>query len=299
MDPSIPTAMDPSFPTAMDPSIPATDGTCFFFRLSGELRKFIYTFSLTHDAAADDNNSTDNQGGAVEAICDQEQQLSFQTHHGRTPIPAYNNLRPVCRQLRAETNGLFLSLNTLRFRESTTVGQTFLDFLSACPPTQRQHLRRITLTEFLYRNRNDSHSIAANLDAITTFCSAHPTVALTMHIARINLKAPVEHCVAFAMGIQLAMGNLARAPKSLRDSELTLMLYLLMRQTHGSWARYVRGRVQPRNLMLLPREGDVFNGRVLRRRIVESVPVRMLAEREFEGVDGLVEEWGKWYTLGI
>ncbi|KAI1675940.1 hypothetical protein L13192_02687 [Pyrenophora tritici-repentis] len=92
---------------AANPSIPKADGTCYFFKLSGEVRNMIYSYRL-------------HEPRGFLYIPTAEGQGKFYTHNGNpkdTTASSHvaNQIMDTCRQLRSETARLKRRYNELHF----------------------------------------------------------------------------------------------------------------------------------------------------------------------------------------
>ncbi|KAH7091496.1 hypothetical protein FB567DRAFT_617133 [Paraphoma chrysanthemicola] len=114
---------------------------CFLFELPRELRDMIYVYALSSESGLFKDNTWPSPLNELDGHLYVTDGLNKRRS---------NPLKLVCKQLRAETTGLELSLNALTFTgDKARSGATlFRDFMtSECSPTHKSHMREVIITD--------------------------------------------------------------------------------------------------------------------------------------------------------
>lgn len=202
----------------VNPSIPANDGTCHFFRLSGELRNGIYAYVLTEpegllylekidrstklvanseaNLALMDAQDVEDDVRAAKRRKIGKNQMASTKKSAKKPVVDANKLQYVNWQLRHETRALGLQYNDLLFVGSPngTATERLSTFLRHCSDRNQTQIRQITLRDD-FLDLSGSHRYTLNPYAfshVAAFCRANPKRRVNMRIPWVYI--PDEVC---------------------------------------------------------------------------------------------------------
>lgn len=174
-------------------STAGSDQYCSFLELPGELRNAIYSYALREPAGL--RFRQDDYGvGRLEitslavpstptvyfATCKTENIVKREI--AKAALGAANQLQYVNHELRKETRGLGIRCNDLSFDKL----RDLLSFISICPNTETQYLRKLRLQDALYTTYGGPYVDLLQPDErhtqILQFCEANPGLIVESYI---------------------------------------------------------------------------------------------------------------------
>ena len=168
-----------------DPSPPRND-RCLLLELPRELRDLIYDFALTENGGLiKDENFDPNSGDATGR---------FRAAGDEAKRDA-NQLKFVCRQLRAETKGLGLRLNvlTFRFNAQQSSYRVLMHFLTY--ECSESHLRRVKEVVLITSKDRTPLDETFGSPAFHAYCQKHPSTKVTIRLGWFGTSVePVIWC---------------------------------------------------------------------------------------------------------
>jgi hypothetical protein len=203
-----------------------------------------------------------------------------------------NQLQFVCRQLRLETKGLSLRLNTITMKGNEKQGQgvheMFLKFAKAISASQHNYLRTIILRD---GEDIDFAPWAPSLEAVCNFCRSHTRVLVKYHQWK-----------ARPAGIPFLLHAVSVKHIYRRDTSFVLLVTSdeALQKEFLNWDRSAIGLAPllPRNLRMFPAD-DVFDERAFRSAVEEDEVEGWIAETIAGGVNTWVTLIRNWYEKGL
>jgi hypothetical protein len=203
-----------------------------------------------------------------------------------------NQLQFVCRQLRLETKGLSLRLNTITMIGNEMQGQgvykMFLNFTKTISASQHKHLRTIIL-----RDGKDIEFApwAPSLEAVCNFCRSHPRVLVKYHQWK-----------ARPAGIPFLLHAVSVKHIYRRDTSFVLLVTsdVALQKEFLNWDRSAIGLAPllPQNLRMFPAD-DVFDEQAFRSAVEEDEVEGWIAETIAGGVNSWIVLIRNWYEKGL
>jgi hypothetical protein len=262
---------DSSTSPLADPSVPSEDGTCHFFRLSGELRNTIYGF-LFHEAEGLRYIAV---GKGLGKLYPQGQQ---------TTETEANQIKYTCRQLRQETRSLAIRYCKDLYFDSPRDAATVL---RGYPISGHHYLQSIHVTDvsMLGKILRKTH-----LRSACDFCDRNPDI--TVFIRKSWLDASSSSFLAHVRKELAISGGFIHDPV-----ELQMILQCFAEKDREFGITPILRC--PENLRFMPKD-EVFNEQGFRDAVQATQHTRILANDQIQdGMNRWVELARKIHEYGV
>lgn len=200
-----------------------------------------------------------------------------------------NQLQFVNRQLRKETKGLGIRVNTLIFASikdhNCGVLRRFLAFVKKLPSAQHKHLSTVILKD------RGAREWAPNLEGVSRFCRSHPRVTVRMHMWKTH---PIGH--DFILTAVLVKQVYRRDP--LFVSNVTSDPWLQQRLLENNKKALSIVSALPANFRVFPAH-DEFNETTFRHACAKDPICEDIAGTIAGGVDAWIPWIEAWFQDGF